>query len=87
VTRSLRTLLLGRVLAGDPRRWATYLAITTTVRLFRRATKGGPEVVYRAVLGPGHRLDLHTDRPLPRRYRSRRLKRLLAAEARAELGG
>jgi hypothetical protein len=85
IRRRLRFLIMGRLLAGSPRRWVLYLGLTTGIRLLRRGTKGGPEVVYRAVLGPGQLLDVHTDRPLPRRFRSRRLRKRLAAEARAEL--
>ncbi|MEA3218529.1 MAG: hypothetical protein QOJ19_4685 [Acidimicrobiia bacterium] len=81
----LRLLLVGRVLAGDSRRWLMYLGLSALWRRLRKLRAGEPELVYRAVLSPGERLDVRTDRPLPPKLASRKLRRQLEAAYRAEL--
>ena len=72
-------------MAGRPRRWLYYTVATMLWRRLRRLSGRQPEVVYRAALGPGGRLDLLTARPLPRRFQTRRRRRWLAAAALEEL--
>ncbi|MPY92002.1 MAG: hypothetical protein GEV08_02750 [Acidimicrobiia bacterium] len=83
--RRLRYLLLRSLVLRTPRRWLYYTAATMAWRWFRRLTGTQPEVVYRASLRRGERFDLLTDKPLPKRFQTRRRRRRVAAAARAEL--
>jgi hypothetical protein len=85
--RRLRFLVLSRIIGGDPRRWLFYFAATASLRTFRKYLRGSPETIYVGRLGPEHRLDLLTTKPLPTRFATRKLRKAVAADARAELGG
>lgn len=80
-----RYLLIGRFLRGHPRRWLYYTVALAAWRQYRRLTGTEPELVYRARLGRGERLDMLTAEPLPKRFQTRRWRRRLAAAALAEL--
>lgn len=84
--RRLRLLVVGRFLAGDTRRWFLYFVVSALWKRIRKLRKGEPEMVYRTVMGPGQWLDVRTDRPLPAKLRSRRVRKELEAAYRAELG-
>jgi hypothetical protein len=84
--RRIRLLLVGRFLSGDTRRWLLYFTVSAVWKRLRKLRAGEPEMVYRTVMGPGHRLEVRTDRPLPAKLRSRRLRKELEAAYRAELG-
>lgn len=81
----LRRLVVSRLLRGDLRRWAMYLALTSIWNRYRKLSGKQPELVYRAVLGRGARVDMATSKPLPRRLRTKRVQRALEAAARADL--
>jgi hypothetical protein len=86
IGRRLRTLFIGRLLGGDVRRWALYLGGLAALRGTRKLLRGEPEVVYTAELTPGHRVDVLAEEPAPPAARSRRRRKALEAQARAELG-
>jgi hypothetical protein len=86
IKRRLRTLLIGRLLGGDARRWALYFGGLGALRGARKLLRGEPELIYTAQLPPGQRLDLLTAKPAPRRVDSRRRRKALEAQVRAELG-
>jgi hypothetical protein len=86
VRRRFRTLLIGRMLGGDPRRWALYLGSLTALRVLQKYVRGEPELIYDAKLPPGHRVEVLTQEPAPARARSRRRRKALEAEVRSELG-
>ena len=81
----LSTLLLRRYVLTQPRRWLYYTLFMVVLRRARRLLGQEPEIVYRAVLRRGQRLDLLTAKPLPSRYQGRKWRRRLAASSRAEL--
>jgi hypothetical protein len=83
--RRLERLLIARLVAGDLRRWAIYLAATTAWRRYRKLAGKEPELIYRRVLGRGARVDMGTFTPLPRRFRTKQVHDALAAAARADL--
>jgi hypothetical protein len=86
ISRRLRTLLIGRLLGGDARRWALYLGGLAALRSARKLLRGQPEMLYAARLPPGQRLELLTADPAPSRTLTRRRRKALEAQARAELG-
>lgn len=81
----LRRVLLARFLRGDSRRWATYFLLTGIWGVYRRYSRRESELVYRAVLGSSAQFGLATADPLPRRLRSRKLRRSLQAASKADL--
>lgn len=81
----LRRLLLSRLLRGDLRRWAIYLVASSAWRRYRKLAGREAEVVYTAAMGPGARFSMATSKPLPRRLRTKRVRRALDAAARADL--
>ena len=83
--RRLRRLLVSRMLRGDLRRWAIYLLVTTLWTRFRKLTGREPELVYRARLGQGGLLSMATSEPLPRRLRTKQVRKALEAASRADL--
>jgi hypothetical protein len=85
--RRLRYMVLGRLIGGDPRRWLLYFAATAGLRTFRKYLRGSPETVYVGRLRPEERLDLLTTRPLPARFATRKVRKAVRDDARAELGG
>lgn len=87
IKRRLRTLLLSRLLGGDLKKWLIYFAAMSGLRTARKIWKGEPELLYQATFGPGSHLGMLTDKPLPRHLRSRKLRKAIAAQASAELGG
>jgi hypothetical protein len=82
----LRGRLLGRFLGGDPRRWILYLLAGSVWRFLRSDRRGTAEPLYRATLGSGRRVSLATSDPLPRKLRTRAVRRALEAAYRAEAG-
>jgi hypothetical protein len=85
IRRRLRTLLIGRLLGGDARRWALYFGGLATLRFTRRVLRGEPELVYSARLPAGQRLEVLTEAPAPGPARSRRARKALERHVRAEL--
>lgn len=85
MARNLRRLLVTRMLRGDLRRWAIYLALSTVWKRYRRLSAKEPELVYQAVLGRDALFSLATSKPLPRRLRTKRVRRALEAAAKADL--
>jgi hypothetical protein len=83
--RRIRRLIIARLVAGDLRRWAIYLAATSAWRRYRKLAGKEPELLYRRVVGRGARVDMGTFPPLPRRFRSKAVHDALAAAARADL--
>ena len=81
----LRRLLLARFLRGDSRRWGAYFLLTGVWGQYRRHSRGQSELVYRAVLDSGAQFGLPTADPLPRRLRTRKLRRALQAASQADL--
>jgi hypothetical protein len=86
IKRRLRTLLIGRLLGGDARRWALYFGGLAALRGARKFLRGEPELIYSARLPAGQRLDVLTAEPAPPEAQSRRRRKALEARARAELG-
>jgi hypothetical protein len=84
--RRARFLVLGRLLGGDTRKWLIYFAATAGLRTLRKYLRGAPETVYMTTLRPEERLGVLTTRPLPSRLVTKRLRKALEAESRAELG-
>lgn len=80
-----RFLLVSRLIRGHPRRWLYYTLAMTAWRQFRRLSGTDAEIVYRAKLRAGGRVDMLTAKPLPKRFQTRRWRRRLAAAALAEL--
>jgi len=63
-----------------------YLLAGWVWRLIRRDAGGRAEPLYRATLGSGQRVSLATSDPLPRRLRTRAVRRALEVAYRAETG-
>lgn len=80
-----RRLVMRYYVRGDLTRHASVLVAAFVWRRLRRGMRREPEQLYRAALGPGHRLGLLTARPLPGYLVDRALKRRVAAMARADL--
>ena len=85
IRRRLRTLLIGRLLGADARRWALYFGGLAALRGARKLLRGEPELVYTAELEPGHRVDVLTANPAPEAAQSRRVRKALEARVRAAL--
>lgn len=85
--RRVRFLVLGAVLGGDRRRWMMYLALSAGFAKFRQYRRGTPEIVYLGRLAPEERVSVLATKPLPSRFATRRLRKAVEADARAELGG
>lgn len=81
----IRRLLVARLLRGDMRRWALYLAATTVWKRYRKLSGKQPELVYRAVLGREASFAMATSKPLPRRLRTKAVRKALEAASRADL--
>jgi hypothetical protein len=81
----LRRLLIGRMLGGDIRRWVIYFGVSFGWRQFRKLTSPPPEVVYKATFRPGERFAMATSKPLPRRLRTKRVRKALVAAAKADV--
>ena len=82
---SVRFRVESRLLGDDPRRWILYGLVGSAWRQYRKLGAGTPELIYRATLGPDARLAMATSKPLPRRLRTRAVRRALEAAARADL--
>lgn len=80
-----RRLVVSRMLRGDVRRWAMYLVVTTLWNRYKQLSGKQPEMVYRAVLDRGARVELATSAPLPRKLRTKQVRKALEAAARADL--
>lgn len=83
--RRARYLLLGRLLRAKPGYWLYFTLASMAWRCYKRLSGRQPEVVYRADLRRGERLDLLTAKPLPKRFQKRRWRRRIAAATLAEL--
>ena len=79
-------MLMGAILGGNSRRWMAYLAASSALRMFNKYRRGTPEVIYFGRLAPEQRLGVLATKPLPSRLSSRRLRKAVEADARAELG-
>ena len=82
--RGLRGRLLTRYLRGNPRRWTSYLLAGAVWRIARRIADGPPEPLYRATLGTGRQVSMATSDRLPRRLRTRAVRKALESAYRAE---
>ena len=85
MTRRLRRLVVARVLRGDLRRWAMYLALTTVWNRYRSWRARSPSWC----TGPGS-VEVRAStwpprKPLPRRLRTKQVRKALEAAARADL--
>jgi len=86
IRRRLRFIVLGRLLGGDTKKWLIYLAASSGLRTFRKYLRGAPETIYVTTLRPEERLGVLATRPLPSRLATKRLRKAIEADARAELG-
>lgn len=79
-----RRLVVARLMAGRPRRWIYYFVLTAGWRRFRKLTGREPETVYTTVLRRGELLDVAASPPLPRRLRTKQVRRALRASSSRE---
>jgi hypothetical protein len=86
IARRLRLLFIARFVRGDLRRWAWFLLASAGWRQIRRLAAREPELLYRARIGRGQVLAMTPSKPLPRKLRTRAVRRALEAAARGDLG-
>ena len=84
--RRIRFIVLGAVLGGNRNRWMMYLAASAGLAKFRQYRRGTPEVIYLGRLAPEQHVSVLATKPLPTRFSTRRLRKAVEADARAELG-
>jgi len=80
-----RRMIVNRFVRGDSRRWIAYLLLSALWSRYRKLSRREPELLYAGTFGPGTRFAMATSRPLPRRLRTRRVRRAIEAAARADL--
>ena len=85
--RRLRFILLGAILGSSSRRWMVYLAASAGLRRFNQLRRGAPEVIYVGRLRTGAAAGRAGDEAAPGRLATRRRRKAVEADARAELGG
>lgn len=85
IRRQLRRLLLSKVLGGDIRRWMIYIGGSFAVRQLGKVVRPTPELIYQGKLRRGQQLAMATSRPLPRRLRTKAVRKALEASSRDDL--